>query len=65
MTVTSPDFLARLDKVFQADPVSGTQELRSLIEETFDLLESHLPQVDLTEQRQIFSEPYLSWEKSS
>lgn len=43
--------------------MSGTQELRSLIEETFDLVEQHLPQVDLTEQRKVFVEPYLSWEK--
>lgn len=65
MTIVPHNFFTRLEKVFQSDPVGGTQELRSLIEETFDLVELHLPQVDLAKQRQVFSEPYLSWKRSS
>jgi predicted nucleotidyltransferase len=61
MTIAPPQLFTRLQKVYHATPVEGTQELRRLIEETFDLVEQHLPDIDLTEQRRTFAEPYESW----
>ena len=62
MSITPTNFSCRLERVFQSDAVSGTRELRGLIEETFDLVEKHLPQVDLTQQREKFNRPYEQWE---
>jgi hypothetical protein len=61
MTIAPRDFFARLEQVYRDDAVSGTRELRSLIEETFDLVEHHLPQIDLAAQRAEFAKPYESW----
>lgn len=61
MTIVPPHFFTRLERVFQVCSVEGTAELRSLIEETFDLIELHLPQIDLKPQRTEFTKPYPAW----
>jgi hypothetical protein len=61
MSIKPPDFFARLECVFQSDAASGTYELRQLAEETFDLVEKHLPQVDLKQQRETFNRLYSKW----
>jgi hypothetical protein len=55
------DFFARLEQVFKSAPVEGTRELRSLIEETFDLIEAHLPEVEIEPHRTRLAEPYRTW----
>jgi hypothetical protein len=61
MSIKPPEFFARLERVFQSDAASGTHELRQLAEETFDLVEKQLPQVDLKQQRETFSRLYPKW----
>ena len=61
MSIKPRDFYARLQRVYQPDCMSGTYELKELIEETFDLVEQHLPQIDLKERREKFRKPYKSW----
>ncbi|QLE54043.1 DUF4037 domain-containing protein (plasmid) [Nostoc sp. C057] len=61
MNIKPPDFFSRLERVFQSDAASGTRELRQLSEETFDLVEKHLPRVDLTQQRETFNRLYPKW----
>ena len=61
MKIKPPDFCTRLERIFQADAASGTHELRQLSEETFDLVEQHLPQVDLKQQRETFNWLYPKW----
>lgn len=61
MTIKPPEFFARLERVFQSDAASGTHELRQLSEETFDLVEQHLPQVDLKQQRETFNRLNPKW----
>jgi Domain of unknown function (DUF4037) len=62
MSIKPSEFFARLERVFQSDAASGTHELRQLAEETFDLIEKHLPQVDLKQQRETFHHLYPKWE---
>lgn len=62
MTIKPPDFFERLERVFQSDAASGTNELRQLAEETFALVENHLPNVDLKQQRETFNRQYPTWE---
>jgi hypothetical protein len=50
-----------LERVFQSDAASGTYELRQLSEETFNLVEQHLPQVDLKQQRERLNRLYPKW----
>lgn len=61
MNIKPPEFFARLERVFQSDAASGTCELRQLVEETFDLVEQHLPQVNLKQQRVTFNRLYPRW----
>ena len=58
MNIKPPEFFARLERVFQSDAVIGTKDLRQLVEEIFDLVEQHLPQVDLKRQRETFNRLY-------
>lgn len=62
MSIKPPQFFARLERVFQSNAAIGTHELRLLVAETFDLVEKHLPQVDLTQQREIFNQLYPKWQ---
>ena len=61
MSIKPSGFFERLERIFQSDAVSGTHELRRLIEETFDLIEQHLPQIDLKQQREVFNRVYPRW----
>jgi hypothetical protein len=61
MSIKPPDFFARLERIFQSDAISGTNQLRHLVEETFDLVEKNLPQVNLKQQREIFNRLYPKW----
>ncbi|CAA9401044.1 hypothetical protein AVDCRST_MAG94-5913 [uncultured Leptolyngbya sp.] len=62
MSIKPPQFWARLEQVFQADAASGTQALRQLSEQTFDLVEAPLPQVELKQQRETFNRLYPQWQ---
>ncbi|MEO1146170.1 MAG: DUF4037 domain-containing protein [Cyanobacteria bacterium J06638_22] len=62
MHIKPHNFFERLEQIFQSDAVSGTTELRNLCEETFDLVEQYLPNVDLKQQRATFSRLYPMWE---
>ncbi|MEA5447464.1 DUF4037 domain-containing protein [Leptolyngbya sp. CCNP1308] len=62
MSIKPPSFFNRLERVFQADAVSGVHELRQLVEETFELVEQCLPQVDLKQQRETFNRLNPRWE---
>ncbi|GBE93575.1 DUF4037 domain-containing protein [Nostoc cycadae] len=62
MNIKPPEFFARLEHVFQSEAASGTHELQRLVEETFDLVEQCLPQVDLKQQRETFNRLYPRWE---
>ncbi|MBW4654242.1 MAG: DUF4037 domain-containing protein [Kaiparowitsia implicata GSE-PSE-MK54-09C] len=61
MSIQPSNFFNRLEHVFQSDAVSGTHELRQLIEEVLDLVERTLPQVDLGQQREILDRTYPRW----
>lgn len=61
MSIKPSDFFERLERVFQSDAVSGTHELRWLVKEIFDLVEQHLPQIDLKQQRETFNRLYPKW----
>nr|WP_242045887.1 DUF4037 domain-containing protein [Leptolyngbya sp. FACHB-16] len=61
MEIKPPEFFARLERVFQSDAMSGTHELRQLVEEVFDLVDRTLPQVDLNGQRETFDRIYPRW----
>lgn len=62
MSIKPSGFFNRLEHIFQSDAASGTHELRQLVEETFDLVEQCLPQVDLKQQRETFNRLYPRWE---
>ncbi|MUL36659.1 DUF4037 domain-containing protein [Gloeocapsopsis dulcis] len=64
MSIKPTDFFTRVERVFQSDAASGTHELRQLLEEAFDLVEQHLPQVDLKQQREMFNRLYPKWKLS-
>jgi hypothetical protein len=62
MSIKPPQSFMRLERVFQSNAASGTHELRQLVEETFDLVEKHLPQVDVMQQRETFNRVYPKWQ---
>jgi hypothetical protein len=63
MRYAPANFAARLRQVFRPELLDGIQQLESLIDETFDLLETHLPQLDLTEKRHDFLKRRPVWEE--
>jgi Domain of unknown function (DUF4037) len=49
-----PDLSARLQQVFRTEPRMGAAQMQQLVEETFDLAEQQMPDIDLTGARRTF-----------
>jgi hypothetical protein len=54
----------RLTRVYQVEPALGAQELTMLVEETYDLIEQHLPQVDVAWLRTVFRYRRPLWDQA-
>lgn len=54
LPIAPPGLAARLRSVFTSAPPEGAAVLRSLVEETFDLVEARLPEVDVEQLRRRF-----------
>jgi hypothetical protein len=54
LPVAPRDLAARLRSVFTLPAPEGAEALRSLVEETYDLVEVHLPEVDVDRLRALF-----------
>jgi predicted nucleotidyltransferase len=52
----------RFRSVYQAAPAEGAQILSALVEETYDLVEQHCPQIDVARLRQIFRYQRPIWD---
>jgi hypothetical protein len=61
-TIAPVDLAARLQHVFTGDPAEGARELSQLVEETYDLLEQHMPQIDVDRLRRIFQYQRPIWD---
>ncbi|NOK61995.1 MAG: nucleotidyltransferase domain-containing protein [Chloroflexi bacterium AL-W] len=60
-----PDNLTqRFAQVFQGDPATGAQELSTLVDETYDLIEYHVPQIDVARLRTIFQYQRPVWDEA-
>jgi hypothetical protein len=57
------DLVLRLARVYQVEPALGAQELAALVEETYDLIDQYLPQVDVNRLRLIFRYQRPVWEE--
>ena len=62
LQLTPPNFASRFERMFQLSPVSAVDELRCLIEETFSLIETDFPTIDIEGAREKFRrERRKSW----
>jgi|SRR6266508_1899914 len=67
LPLAPPDLLHRLTQAYQVEPTEGAYQIAALVEETYDLVEKHMPTVDVDWLRRVFryrrpvwSEPPLS-----
>jgi predicted nucleotidyltransferase len=56
MRIAPPDVAARLTQALSAEPLVAIAAFRALIEETFALVERHVPEVDTTEAKRRFTQ---------
>lgn len=63
MFIAPPDLFPRLKQVFQSDAVTGARVLNSLIEETFQLVKTHLPALDIAAVQAAFDQPCPTWQR--
>ena len=62
LQITPPNFSSRFKRMFQLTPVSAVDELQCLIEETFLLIETDFPAIDIKRTREKFRcERRKSW----
>jgi hypothetical protein len=54
LKIAPPDLERRMDECFTEDRIQGEQTLRQLVEEMYDLIEQHVPGVDVQRLRKIF-----------
>lgn len=62
LVIKPPDLFPRLRQVYQMPPGEGAPQLMTLVEETFDLIETHLPEVDIERLRAIFRYQRPIWD---
>jgi hypothetical protein len=62
LSIAPPDLLQRLGSVYQAPPDKGAIQLASLVEDTYTLVEQHLPQVDVARLRDVFRYERPLWD---
>ena len=63
MQSTPPDFQRRLSQVFQSDPRAAIQDLVLLVEQTYDLIEKAMPEVDVERFRFFFRYRRQPWDQ--
>jgi hypothetical protein len=56
------NLMSRLRRVYQLAPAEGAHELASLVEETYDLIEQQLPQIDVAHLRSVFRYQRPFWD---
>jgi hypothetical protein len=61
LTIAPPDLAVRLNRVFEIEPVEAGRQLAALVEETYDLVEQHLPPIDVARLRRIFRYRRTEW----
>ncbi len=63
LSIAPPDLAQRLKQVYQAPPAEGARQLAVLVEETYDLIEQHLPTVDVDWLRRVFRYQRPVWKE--
>jgi hypothetical protein len=64
MQTVPPDFQRRLTHVFRAEPGDAAREMHALVEETYTLIESAMPEVDVDKLRRIFRYSREPWDEA-
>ena len=65
MQLAPPNLAARCQQLFAIagiDPLAGVYQLHDLVEETFVLVETHLPEIETNQARERFRARRASWE---
>jgi hypothetical protein len=63
MEIAPTNFKHRLLDVYQIQPASASILLGELVEDTYDLVEEHCPQVDVSRLRHIFRYQRSTWDE--
>jgi hypothetical protein len=63
LTIKPADLSRRLRQGYQVKPADGAQQLVALVEETYDLVEQHVPGIDVERLRRIFRNKRPFWEQ--
>ena len=58
MPLAPAELSARLKRLFRAEPRTALAELNALIEETFALVQAHLPEADMTAATARYHRPF-------
>lgn len=61
MKLSPPDLASRLKQVFRVEPLEGWHRLKTLIHETLDLVEMHLPEVNTVSLFESHPEVNVTW----
>jgi hypothetical protein len=64
LSLAPPALSLRFKQAWNSEPVTGTQLLHALIEETFTLIDVHMPEVDTRQARAMFRQRLLEWEQA-
>jgi hypothetical protein len=62
LPIAPPEFNTRLQQVFASEPRAGAEALRGLVEETYTLIETHMPEIDVTRLRHWFRYRRQPWD---
>lgn len=63
LPIAPADLANRLRRPYQTEPAEGVQVVAALVEDTYDLIEQHLPGVDVERLRRIFRYRRPAWDQ--
>jgi hypothetical protein len=52
LTIAPPNLSTRLNNVFMADPITASHTLNDLVKDTIALVEAHMPDLDISEEKE-------------
>jgi hypothetical protein len=63
LPIAPPNLASRLKRIYQVAPAEGARQLAALVEETYDLVEQHLPTIDVDWLRRVFRYQRPVWKE--
>lgn len=62
MNIAPENLFIRLENLYHRDPLFGANQLKELVAETVELVELHMPEIDISKGKRSLNRQRRTWE---